>query len=398
MNPNRPQRLSATFVRTVTKPGRYGDGRGGHGLSLLVKPMTNGGVSRSWSQRLQVHGRPCNIGLGSFPLITLAAAREQALDNARAVRAGADLLADRRRRALVPTFQDAVDQVIALHAANWKQGTRTANIWRARLRDYVFPTIGQLPVDAVTSAQVLDVLKPLWATRRETARKVRQYIHATMAWAIAQGLRSDNPAGDPISAALPKGGARPAHQRAIPFAQVSDALARVRESDAYEMTKLAISFLTLTACRSGEVRGTRWNEIDVRTATWTIPGVRMKTGREHRVPLSAAALAVLDSARECADGSGLCFPSLTGRMLSDNTLSKLFRELGIEGTPHGMRSSFRDWAAECSDAPREVAELALAHIEGSAVERAYRRTDLFERRRELMQQWAEHCVPSRVGS
>lgn len=396
MNPSRPRRLSATFVRTVTKPGRYGDGRGGHGLSLLVKPMTNGGVSRSWSQRLQVHGRPCNIGLGSFPLVTLAAAREQALDNARAVRGGADLVADRRRRSLVPTFQDAVDHVIALHAANWKEGTRTANIWRARLRDYVYPAIGQLPVDAVTSAQVLEVLKPLWATRRETARKVRQYIHATMTWAIAQGFRSDNPAGDPISAALPRRGARPAHQRAIPFAEVTGALARVRESDAYEITKLAIAFLTLTACRSGEVRGARWTEINHRMATWTIPGVRMKTGREHRVPLSTAALVVLDSARECADGSGLCFPSLTGRMLSDNTLSKLFRGLGIEGTPHGMRSSFRDWAAECSDAPREVAELALAHIEGSAVERAYRRTDLFERRRELMQQWAEHCVPSKV--
>ena len=398
MNSNRPRRLSATFIRTVTRPGRYGDGRGGYGLSLLVRPTTSGGVSRSWTQRLKVHGRFRYMGLGSFPLVTLAEAREQAFENARAVRAGADLRANRRRRALIPTFQDAVDQVIALHAANWKEGSRTAGIWRARLRNYVFPAIGQLPIDVVTSAQVLDVLKPLWATRREVARKIRQYIHATMAWAIAQGFRNDNPAGDHLRALLPKGRFRRVHQRAIPFAEVASALAQIRGSDAYEMTKLAIAFLTLTACRSGEVRGACWTEIDDRTATWTIPGFRMKSGREHRVPLSTAALAVLDRTREYAEGSSLCFPSLTGRVLSDNALSKLFRDLGIKGTPHGMRLSFRVWATECSDAPWEVAELALASIESSVLERAYRHSDLFDRQRQLMQRWAEHCMPSEVGA
>ena len=151
---------------------------------------------------------------------------------------------------------------------------------------------------------------------------------------------------------------------------------------------LCIEFLTLTATRSGEARGATWDEVDEYAATWTIPGARMKTGHEHRVPLSTQAMAVLKRAREYRDGSGLLFPSATGKVLSDNTLSKLFRENEIAGTPHGMRSSFRVWAAECSDAPREIAEMALAHIEGSAAELAYRRTDYFERRRELMQSWA----------
>ena len=167
-----------------------------------------------------------------------------------------------------------------------------------------------------------------------------------------------------------------------------DALDSVRQSEAYEVTKLAIEFLTLTACRSGEVRGARWDEIGRDAAAWTVPATRMKNGREHRVPLSAAALAVLDRAREYADPSGLVFPSVTGKTLSDSTLSKLFRYLGIGGTPHGMRSIFRTWAAECSDAPREICELALAHVEGSAAELAYRRTDYFEKRHALMAAWA----------
>ena len=173
------------------------------------------------------------------------------------------------------------------------------------------------------------------------------------------------------------------------YTDVPSALARIETCDAAETTKLAIRFLTLTACRSGEVRGAMWEEVDERTATWTIPGSRMKTGRQHRVPLSAQALRVLDRAREYRDGSGLLFPSPTGKVLSDNTLSKLFRDNRIAGTPHGMRSSFRVWAAECSDAPREIAEMALAHVEGSTSELAYRRTDYFEWRRELMAQWAQ---------
>ena len=385
----RPARLSATFVRTVQEPGRYGDGRGGWGLSLFVGPTANGRISKTWAQRLRLDGRPFNVGLGVYPIVTLNEARQAAIDNVRAVRAGVDVLADRKRRAAVPTFAEAGEKVIEFHVPTWKDGSRTAAIWRSRLAEHAHPVIGRTRVDRVTSADVLDVLMPVWATRRETARKLRQYISAVMAWAVVQGYRDNNPAaGEAIAAALPKGGAPRVHQRALPYANVRDALDSVRQSEAYEVTKLAVEFLTLTACRSGEVRGARWDEVGRDAATWTVPATRMKNGREHRVPLSAAALAVLDRAREYADPSGLVFPSVMGKVLSDSTLSKLFRDLGIAGTPHGMRSTFRTWAAECSDAPREICELALAHVEGSAAELAYRRTDYFEKRRALMAAWA----------
>ena len=236
---------------------------------------------------------------------------------------------------------------------------------------------------------------PIWADKRATATKVRRYVSAIMKWAVVEGYRDEDPAGDTIAAALPKGGVSRRHRRALPFADVSDALETVRKSDAYDVTKLAIEFLTLTAVRSGEVRESTWGEIDLERAVWTIPASRMKTDREHRIPLSRQAVELLASARGGGGGTELVFPSVRGEALSDNTLSKLFRELGIDGTPHGMRSAFRDWAAEISDAPREIAEMCLAHVEGTAAELAYRRTDYFERRREMMQQWADYLTVSR---
>ena len=247
-------------------------------------------------------------------------------------------------------------------------------------------------MDRISPADVMEVLLPIWSTKRETARRVRQRIGAVMKWAVAQGYREDNPAGDAISAALPKNSVRHQHQRALPHAQVAEALARVRASKAHWATVMAFEFLVLTACRSGEVRGARWKEVDAAAATWTVPPSRMKAKLEHRVPLSDRAVAVLDEAREIADESGLVFPSPTGCVLSDSTLSKLLRELGIGAVPHGFRSSFRDWAAECSDARREVCELALAHVNSDRVEAAYRRSDLFERRRELMADWADYVA------
>ena len=178
------------------------------------------------------------------------------------------------------------------------------------------------------------------------------------------------------------------HQRALPFREVGAALHRVKRSGAFEPTVLAFEFLVLTACRSGEVRLATWDEVDLESATWTVPANRMKSKRDHGVPLSARALGVLQEAREIADSSGLVFPSPRGGAISANTLSKLLRELDIDAVPHGFRSSFRDWAAECSDAPREVCELALAHVNSDRVEAAYRRTDLFDRRRALMEQWS----------
>ena len=232
---------------------------------------------------------------------------------------------------------------------------------------------------------------PIWSTKRETARRVRQRIGAVMKWAVAQGYREDNPAGDAISAALPKNSVRRQHQKALPHGQVAEALGRVRASRAHRATALAFEFLVLTACRSGEVRGARWDEVSDDAATWTVPPERMKAKLEHRVPLSVRAVAVFDEARGLADKSGLVFPSPTGRVLSDSTLSKLLRELGIGAVPHGFRSSFRDWAAERTDVPREVCELALAHVNSDRVE-AYRRSDLFVKRRKLMEDWAAYLT------
>ena len=256
--------------------------------------------------------------------------------------------------------------------------------------------LGRKRVDQISTADVMAVLIPHRHTKNETMRRVRQRIGAMMKWAVAQGYRDDNPAGDAISAALPKTGTVRKHQRALPFAEVGAALDKVRGSGAFTSTALALEFLVLTACRSSEVRLARWDEVDLQSGTWTVPSGRMKAKRDHRVPLSARALQMLHEARELSEDSVLVFPSAHGRALSDNTISKLLRDLGIEAVPHGFRSSFRDWAAECSDAPREVCELALAHVNSDRVEAAYRRTDLFERRRVLMEDWSEF-VEGREG-
>ena len=394
----RPYRLSARFVATVEQPGRYGDGRGSGGLSLLVKQTARGHLAKSWAQRINLDGRQRNLGLGSWPHVSLAEAREKCALNLAARRRG-ELVTGRKRT--VPTFEEAVEKVIAVHRAGWKDSSRSEEDWRATLRDYATPKLGGRPVNRITTADVMGILLPIWNEKRVTARRVRQRIGAVMRWAVAQGYREDNPAGEAIGAALPKNGVRPQHLPALPYAEVAGAMRLVRASGVYPGTVLAFEFLVVTACRSGEVRGAQWKEIDLEAREWRIPPERMKTGREHRVPLSTAALAVLREAEALADGSGAVFPSVRGGLLSKLAIAKLVRDLGIGAVPHGFRSSFRDWAAECSDAPREVCELALAHVNTNAIEAAYRRSDLFERRRALMEQWAaflagtEHKCPDR---
>ena len=386
----RPSRLSGTFVRTVKEPGRYGDGRGGYGLSLHVKP-TASGLSKTWAQRLRLNGKPFNVGLGSFPVVRLEEAREIAIENVRAVRAGVDLATDRRRRASIPTFQQAADSTIELHAPTWKDGSRTAGIWRARLTQYAHPVIGSMRVNVITTSDVLAVLMPIWAPKRETATKLLSYVRAVLKWSVAQGYREDNPAGEAVTAALPRGGAQRTHFPALDWRDVSTALQRMRESNAYPTTKLCFEFIVLCAVRSGEARHATWAEIDNGAKVWTIPASRTKTRREHRVPLSSPALAVLERAREYNDGSGLIFPSLTRKAMSDNTLSKALRDNGVSAVPHGFRSSFRDWCGETGQ-PREVAEATLAHQVGSAVERAYARSDMLARRAALMKDWAQAAL------
>ena len=378
----RGRRLSAALVRNVSKPGKYHDG-GGLGLYLRVEKSG----ARFWVQRLTIGGKRRELGLGSPPVVTLAEAREKALDNKRMAARGLDPLAEKRKAEGVPSFAEAARRVWEMHRPTWRNPKHAAQ-FISTLETYAFPRLGDRPVSDIGGADVLAVLTPIWTGKPETARRVKQRISAVMKWAVAQGLRADNPA-EAITRALPKVAPVKAHRRALPYADVARCLEAVRGSEALTATKLALEFLVLTATRSGEVRGARWEEVDFEAAVWTIPPERMKAKRPHRVPLSPRAVAVLREAERLADGSGLIFPGARhGRPLSDMTLSKLVKSLGFEADIHGFRTSFRTWAQEQTNFPREVAEAALAHNVGDAVERAYARSDVFEKRRRLMESWA----------
>ena len=380
------KKKTAAFFKATKKPGMYSDGGT---LFLRVAP----GGSKQWVQRLVIHGKRHDLGLGGYPLISVAEARAKAFDNRKLARTGGDPLA-LKRRINIPTFSVAVEAVIAMHEVTWKD-EKSALQWRASLRDYAMLKLGRMRVDVITSADVMAVLLPIWNDKRETARRVRQRIGAVMKWSIAQGFRTDNPAGDAIGAVLPKNGVTKKHQRALPYDQVAAAIATVQTSSTVTAAVLAFEFLVLTACRSGEVRLAQWSEIDLDAACWTIPARRMKTNREHRVPLSPQAMEVLTAAKAITDGSRLVFPSPRGRAgspLNSKCLSMICARLKIDAVPHGFRSSFRDWASEKTDTPVAVMEASLAHVNSNRVEAAYARSDLFERRQKLMNQWAEYLT------
>ena len=278
-------------------------------MSLLVKGTTNGRLSKSWAQRLRIEGQAFNIGLGSFPGVTLSEARKRALANLRKVEEGGD---PRRKPQAALTFEDAMERTIEVLRPGWRNGKTEKNM-RAAM-SAVLPPIRRKPVDSITPAEVLAALAPLAVQKPAIAKKARTMLAQSFKWAIAHGLRTDNPAGESISAALPKLSTKE-HFRALPFKEVGVALRTVRGSSAWQGTKLAFEFLVLTAARSGEVRLANWSEVDMQPATWTIPAERMKSERAHRVPLSSAALAVLDKASELSDESDLVFPSITGGMM-----------------------------------------------------------------------------------
>ena len=379
-DPRKP--LTAVFVARVTKPGRYGDGgRGSHGLYLRVWTRPNGRTAKAWGQRLRVHGKETNLGLGLYPVVTLAEAREKALANRREAYRDND-----PRSATVPTFAAAAEAVIRLHAKSWKAGSRLPDQWRQSLRDHALPKIGRKSVAKVTTRDVLDVLTPIWTAKPATAKKVRQRIGKVMEWAVAKGYRSDNPAGRVITAALPRNGNGHTHHKAVAHAKVADVLATVRDHGA-GVRELALEFLVLTACRTGEVAGAEWSEID--GDVWTVPPARVKTNRPHRVPLSAAALDVLAKAKTLAGDSPLVFPGATGKPIPRQAFGRVMKAAGAAGTAHGFRSSFRDWCGDTGVA-REVAERALGHVVRNATEAAYARSDLLDRRRGVMEAWADY--------
>ena len=375
-------RLAAAFVRSAPV-GRHGDG---NGLYLYVQRTG----TRSWIQRLVIRGRKHELGLGSVHLVSLAEAREQALANRKLARAGGDPLADKRRTQGMPTFAEAAATVVEQKRAGWRS-PRQATDWLHSLEHYVFPHIGSRPVSEVSSADVLAVLTPIWHVKARTARTLRQRIHAVLEWSIAMEHRTDNPC-DRIGPVLGPQRDVVRHMRALPHRDVAAALETVRASRSTRAVKLAFEFLVVTAARSGEVRLATWEEINVAGRVWTIPAERMKMNREHRVPLSLRAVEVLDAARSLADGNPLVFPNRWGNRIRDTFLSQLLKDLDIAAVPHGFRSSFRDWAAEETDHPREVIEAALAHLVQNKVEAAYARSDLFERRRRLMDDWAAYLA------
>ena len=379
--------LTAAKVRAITEPGKHGDGRG---LYLQVA----GGGSKAWVQRITIEGRRRDIGLGGFPAVSLAKARQLADANRAAVAEGRDPIAE-KRRARTPTFREAAVTVHEANLPRWRNGKHTIG-WMQSLERHAFPVLGRMRVDRIERADVLSVLTPIWGTKPETARRVRQRIRAVLRWCLAHGLVEHNAAGEAIDGALPPMPRVKAHFRALPYREVPAALETVAGSRASLSARACFRFLVLTAARSGEARGATWGEIDVDAREWRIPAQRMKGGVEHRVPLSGAALAVLDEVRPLQDESGLVFPSPArpGRPMSDMTLTKLLQATGLaeRATVHGFRSSFRDWAAECTNAPHAVMELSLAHAVGSAVEAAYARSQLIEKRRALIEQWAEYLL------
>ena len=293
----------------------------------------------------------------------------------------------------MPTFEEAAASVLKQKRGAWRN-SKHASDWPTSLQLYVFPSIGDTPVSEVTSADVLQILAPIWHTKPETARRVRQRISSVMKWAVAKQYRTDNPAGDAVGEALGRQQAVVQHFPALPHGEVAGAVAAVRASRAWVGTKLAFEFLVQTAARSGEVRLATWDEIDLDKAEWTIPATRMKAKEEHCVPLSAR-VKILDEAGTLSNGPGLVFPSPRGKPLSDMTLSKLVKELGIAAVPHGFRSSFRDWASEETDHKPEVVEAALAHVVSSKTKKAYARSKLLKRRRLLMDDWAAYLAGER---
>lgn len=386
--------LTANQIAGLSKAGVH---RVDRGLYVQVRPDG----SRSWILRFRLHGRARAMGLGSLHLVPLTEARAKAIRAQRLLLDGQDPIEARRAdrktetlRTLTPTFASCAREYIKSQKAAWSNA-KHAYQWLQSLETYAFPSIGNLPVEEVTVDLVLQVLKPIWTTKSETAGRIRGRIEKILGWAEAHGHRSGpNPAAwkGPLGHMLPPLSKVQTvrHHPALPYDDIGTLVRELAARDGESAR--ALRFLILTASRSGEVRGARWSEIDLASRVWTVPAERMKSRKEHRVPLTDAAIALLLLGERRPDD--LVFPgSGHGRPLSDMSLIALVRKLrGAGSTVHGLRSSFRDWAAEQTDYPREVVEACLAHTVGSEVELAYKRTDFFEKRSRLMNAWANHCV------
>lgn len=410
MTPREPRKeLGAAQVAALWRRGTNHVG----GVRGLILNVTMYG-SRSWVLRYQVAGKRRDLGLGSYPSVTLADAREAARAARLKLMQGIDPIEDRRRarERLVAdlhssmTFAEAAKRYIASHEKGWKNA-KHAQQWHSSLGMYATPVLGRVPVKDVSLAMVLKVLEPIWGTKTETATRLRGRMESVIDWAIARGYRKDsNPARwkgllDKLLPAPGKVG-KTTHFQALPYAQLPEFMVQLMGQEG--MGAKALTFAILTAARSGEVRGATWQEFDLDAGVWTIPAERMKAGRAHRVALSEAAMVVVRAMQALAQIQGRTAPNAyvfasplsrdpeRGSPLSDMTLTAVLRRLKLEVVPHGFRSTFRDWCAEQTDYPNEVAEMALAHAVGNKVEAAYRRGDLLVKRQQLMQDWAGYAL------
>lgn len=376
-------KLTATSVKAASAAGRYGDG---DGLFLMV----GRGGGKSWLVRVQKDGKRRDIGLGSAAKVPLKLARERASTVREQIEAGIDPVAERRKAAGIPTFRKAAELVHAEHKGGWKNGKHAAQ-WLSSLEAYAFPAFGDVAVSQVEAPAVRDALAAIWLAKPETARRLRQRIATVMDWAVAKGYRDGPLAMAVIDKALPKQRERVKHHAALPHADLPAFMAKLRERET--MGRLALEAVILTAARSGEVRLAQWSELDLDAATWTIPAERMKAKREHVVPLSAPAIALFERMKHYRRlGSELVFPGAgKDKPLSDMTLTKALRDMGLAVTAHGFRSTFRDWTAEATNFPADLAEAALAHVVADKTVAAYQRGTMLEKRRAMMAAWASYC-------
>ena len=356
-------------------------------MYLFVQPSG----TRSWIQRLLIRGRRRELGLGSVVLVPLSEAREKALANRKLAREGGDPLAEKRRAEGIPTFAEASMRVLEQKQGGWRN-PRHSREWLSSLTRFAFPRIGKVPVSEVTSADLLEILTPLWHRKVDTAKRVRQRLRAVLEWAVAMEYRIDNPC-DRIGPVLGPQRDVTEHMEAVPHREAAAVIRKIRGSRALPAARLALEFLVLTAARWGEVRWAEWTEIDRNGKVWTLPAKRAKMNRRHRVPLCGRALEILEAVQALEGEAGpLVFTHGGGKPMHDSAVRRLLRQLGVAAVPHGFRSTFRDWAAEETDHPREVIEAALAHVVRNRVEAAYARSDLFERRRTLMDDWARYLA------
>ena len=376
-------KLTFKKIQALNVPGLYGDGG-----TLFLRVAPRG--SKQWVQRLVIRKKRQDLGLGGFPLTSLNEAREKAFHNRKSARNGGDPVSERRQRENVPTFAEALEKVIQLHEGTWKDKGRTREQWHNTMRLYVFPSLGRMRVSDIDARDVLRIVGPLWTEKNETAMKIKRRVSVVMDWAVMHGYRTDN-CVTALKGNLPKADSLKGHYKMIPHEDVAAAIAKTKASTAYPSTIACFEFSVLTASRSQESRGAKWEEMNFRSATWDIPGTRTKTGKAFRVPLSRRAVKILEDQKARTGDSPLVFPAPRGGMLSDATVSKMVRTCQIQGVPHAIaRACFRSWCAD-SNISREVAEACLAHtVQG--VEGAYQRSDLFERRRSVMQQWADYVT------